>query len=92
MKCSSVVVGTDYNTKKRRIWAQGRLDTLAELKEKERATAIMINVDVLSPLQQVFILHFPSSIIYFIFHSLLFDSVMNGEFSILLYLFPILEL
>uniref|UniRef100_F1KZZ6 GTP-binding protein 6 n=1 Tax=Ascaris suum TaxID=6253 RepID=F1KZZ6_ASCSU len=50
--CSSVVVGTDYNTKKRRIWAQGRLDTLAELKEKERATAIMINVDVLSPLQQ----------------------------------------
>ncbi|VDM25414.1 unnamed protein product [Toxocara canis] len=50
--CSSVIVGTDYNTKKKRIWAQGRLDALAELKEKQRATALMLNVNLLSPLQQ----------------------------------------
>lgn len=51
--CSSVIVGTDYNTNKKRIWGEGRVQKLVEAKELYRATALMINVDMLSPVQQV---------------------------------------
>eukprot|EP00080_Pristionchus_pacificus_P010188 PDM70208.1 50S ribosome-binding GTPase [Pristionchus pacificus] len=49
---NSVIVGTDYNTKKARLWGEGRLHELIELKEESRATAVMVNVDRLSCMQQ----------------------------------------
>ncbi|KAK0410059.1 hypothetical protein QR680_004922 [Steinernema hermaphroditum] len=49
---NSVIVGTDYNTKKKRIWGAGRLDALVEVKNRHHVSAVMINVDILSPLQQ----------------------------------------
>uniref|UniRef100_A0A1I7YRZ3 Hflx-type G domain-containing protein n=2 Tax=Steinernema glaseri TaxID=37863 RepID=A0A1I7YRZ3_9BILA len=49
---NSVIVGTDYNTKKKRIWGAGRLDALVEVKNRHHISAVMVNVDMLSPLQQ----------------------------------------
>lgn len=49
----SVVVGTDYNTKKSRVWGEGRLEKLARMKEQLRVDALMLDVDMLTPLQQV---------------------------------------
>uniref|UniRef100_A0AAF5CZX2 Hflx-type G domain-containing protein n=1 Tax=Strongyloides stercoralis TaxID=6248 RepID=A0AAF5CZX2_STRER len=48
----SVIVGTDYTTKKKQIWGQGRIDSLLQLKSTCRVSAIMINVEYLTPLQQ----------------------------------------
>uniref|UniRef100_A0A0N5AXZ0 Hflx-type G domain-containing protein n=1 Tax=Syphacia muris TaxID=451379 RepID=A0A0N5AXZ0_9BILA len=50
---NTVVVGTDYSTISKRIWGTGRIERLVEEKEKCRATAVMINVAILSPMQQV---------------------------------------
>ncbi|TKR61334.1 hypothetical protein L596_028454 [Steinernema carpocapsae] len=49
---NSVVVGTDYNTKKKRIWGAGRVEALVDVKNSHHVTAVMVNVDMLSPLQQ----------------------------------------
>lgn len=48
-----MIVGTDYNTKKKYIWGEGRLEMLFNLKQNNNVSAIFINVDILSPLQQV---------------------------------------
>jgi 50S ribosomal subunit-associated GTPase HflX len=48
-----MVIGTDYNLRKKLIWGQGRLDTLKEKQMMSNATAVMINIDILSPIQQV---------------------------------------
>ncbi|CAB3397729.1 unnamed protein product [Caenorhabditis bovis] len=48
----SVILPVDYNTKRKTIWATGNIEKLIERKEQARATALMINVDVLSPTQQ----------------------------------------
>uniref|UniRef100_A0AC35UAZ0 Hflx-type G domain-containing protein n=1 Tax=Rhabditophanes sp. KR3021 TaxID=114890 RepID=A0AC35UAZ0_9BILA len=48
----SAIVGTDYNTKKKQIWGQGRLEALIELKASTRVSAVMLNIDILTPLQQ----------------------------------------
>ncbi|GMR59208.1 hypothetical protein PMAYCL1PPCAC_29403 [Pristionchus mayeri] len=49
---NSVIVGTDYNTKRARIWGEGRLHELMTLKEESRATALMVNVQRLTAMQQ----------------------------------------
>uniref|UniRef100_A0A7E4VI14 Hflx-type G domain-containing protein n=1 Tax=Panagrellus redivivus TaxID=6233 RepID=A0A7E4VI14_PANRE len=49
---TSVLVGTDYNTKKKLIWGGGRLEALMQHKLKHSVTAIMVNVDMLTPIQQ----------------------------------------
>uniref|UniRef100_A0A0N5BRY9 Hflx-type G domain-containing protein n=1 Tax=Strongyloides papillosus TaxID=174720 RepID=A0A0N5BRY9_STREA len=48
----SVIVGTDYTTKKKHIWGQGRVEDLLKLKVSSRVSALMINVDQITPLQQ----------------------------------------
>lgn len=50
---STLIIGTDYNTRKKLIWGQGRLDMLKEQQLQFNATAIMVNIDILSPHQQV---------------------------------------
>lgn len=50
---STVMVGTDKSVRKKFIWNQGRLESLLELKSSMNVTAIFINVDMLSPDQQV---------------------------------------
>lgn len=52
-KFSTVIVGTDYNTDKTYIWGQGRLNMLLNLKQENNVTAVVINVDMLTPVQQV---------------------------------------
>ncbi|PIC28353.1 hypothetical protein B9Z55_020304 [Caenorhabditis nigoni] len=48
----SLIMPVDYNTKRKSIWAAGNLEKLVSRREAARATALMINVDVLSPSQQ----------------------------------------
>uniref|UniRef100_A0A914DBS3 Hflx-type G domain-containing protein n=1 Tax=Acrobeloides nanus TaxID=290746 RepID=A0A914DBS3_9BILA len=50
---NTVMVGTDKSVRKKFIWNQGRLESLLELKSSMNVTAIFINVDMLSPDQQV---------------------------------------
>lgn len=49
---SSLIMPVDYNTKRKSIWASGNLEKLVARREAARATALMVNVDVLSPSQQ----------------------------------------
>jgi GTP-binding protein HflX len=49
---TSAIVGTDYNTKKKLIWGAGRIEALLEHKHKNSVTAVMVNVDMLTPVQQ----------------------------------------
>lgn len=51
-----MIVGTDYNTKRKLIWGSGQLENLAEKKQQMMVSALMINVDMLSPLQQVHVM------------------------------------
>lgn len=62
-----MVIGTDYTVRKKFIWGSGRLDALKEQQMKSNATAVMINVDILSPVQQVINSNY---IVYFISFSL----------------------
>lgn len=48
----SLIMPVDYNTKRKSIWATGNLEKLVARREEARATALMVNVDVLSPNQQ----------------------------------------
>ncbi|KAK5976847.1 hypothetical protein GCK32_004062 [Trichostrongylus colubriformis] len=48
----STILGVDYNTKRKRVWGPGQLEALASMKQQSRVTALMVNVDMLSPLQQ----------------------------------------
>ncbi|CAD6193654.1 unnamed protein product [Caenorhabditis auriculariae] len=48
----SLVVPVDYNTKRKGLWPRGRTEKLLERREQVRATALMINVEMLSPMQQ----------------------------------------
>ncbi|EFP01947.1 hypothetical protein CRE_22804 [Caenorhabditis remanei] len=48
----SLIMPVDYNTKRKSIWAAGNLEKLVARRETARATALMVNVDVLSPAQQ----------------------------------------
>ncbi|EGT35308.1 hypothetical protein CAEBREN_11668 [Caenorhabditis brenneri] len=48
----SLIMPVDYNTKRKSIWATGNLEKLVARREEARATALMVNVDVLSPTQQ----------------------------------------
>lgn len=50
---STMIIGTDYSVRKKMIWGKGRVDALKEHQVQSNATAVMINVDILSPLQQV---------------------------------------
>ncbi|KAK6058631.1 hypothetical protein COOONC_03800 [Cooperia oncophora] len=45
-------MGVDYNTKRKRVWGTGQLEALARIKQQSRVTALMVNVDMLSPIQQ----------------------------------------
>ncbi|KAI6198388.1 putative GTP-binding protein 6 [Aphelenchoides fujianensis] len=47
-----MVIGTDYSVRKKTIWGLGRLDSLKEEQVKCGASSVMINVDILSPVQQ----------------------------------------
>ncbi|KAH7710202.1 GTP-binding protein HflX [Aphelenchoides avenae] len=49
---SSVMVGTDRNTKKKLMWGKGRLERLMEHKASMNVTSIMVNVRMLTPVQQ----------------------------------------
>uniref|UniRef100_A0A7I4YVK6 Hflx-type G domain-containing protein n=1 Tax=Haemonchus contortus TaxID=6289 RepID=A0A7I4YVK6_HAECO len=48
----SAVMGVDYNTKRKGVWGTGQLEALVNMKAKSRVTALMVNVDMLSPIQQ----------------------------------------
>uniref|UniRef100_A0A915PU86 Hflx-type G domain-containing protein n=1 Tax=Setaria digitata TaxID=48799 RepID=A0A915PU86_9BILA len=48
----TLTVSTDYSTEKKRLWGKGRIERIIAVKEKICATALMIDVDVLSPEQQ----------------------------------------
>ncbi|EFP01963.1 hypothetical protein CRE_22870 [Caenorhabditis remanei] len=48
----SLIMPVDYNTKRKSIGATGNLEKLVARRETARATALMVNVDVLSPAQQ----------------------------------------
>ncbi|KAM3717992.1 putative GTP-binding protein [Dirofilaria immitis] len=48
----TTAISTDYSTKKNRLWGKGRLERIIALNEKICATALMIDVDILSPKQQ----------------------------------------
>ncbi|WKY13287.1 hypothetical protein Q1695_004251 [Nippostrongylus brasiliensis] len=48
----STIVGVDYSTKRKRVWGTGQLEALLRKKEQTRVSALMVNVDMLSPLQQ----------------------------------------
>ncbi|KJH41576.1 hypothetical protein DICVIV_12453 [Dictyocaulus viviparus] len=48
----SAIFGVDYNTKRKTVWGSGQIDALITIKEQARVTALMVNVDMLSPLQQ----------------------------------------
>uniref|UniRef100_A0A1I7UN68 Hflx-type G domain-containing protein n=1 Tax=Caenorhabditis tropicalis TaxID=1561998 RepID=A0A1I7UN68_9PELO len=48
----SLIMPVDYNTKRKSVWASGNLEKLIARRETARATALMVNVDVLSPSQQ----------------------------------------
>lgn len=49
----TTAVSTDRSTKKHRLWGSGRIKRVISLKEEIGATALMIDVDILSPKQQV---------------------------------------
>uniref|UniRef100_A0A8R1TWV7 Hflx-type G domain-containing protein n=1 Tax=Onchocerca volvulus TaxID=6282 RepID=A0A8R1TWV7_ONCVO len=48
----TTAISTDRSTKKKRLWGKGRLERIIALYEKINATALMIDVDILSPKQQ----------------------------------------
>ncbi|VDN23716.1 unnamed protein product [Gongylonema pulchrum] len=48
----TTAVSTDTSTAKKRLWGIGRIERVIALKEKIGATALMIDVDILSPKQQ----------------------------------------
>ncbi|VDO69186.1 unnamed protein product [Heligmosomoides polygyrus] len=48
----SAVIGVDYNTKRRSVWGPGQIEKLVRMKQQSRVTALMVNVDMLTPLQQ----------------------------------------
>ncbi|CAG9531476.1 unnamed protein product [Cercopithifilaria johnstoni] len=48
----TTAVSTDRSTRKKRLWGEGRIERIIALKEKISATALMIDVDILSPRQQ----------------------------------------
>ncbi|KAK6029964.1 hypothetical protein OSTOST_03910, partial [Ostertagia ostertagi] len=48
----STIVGVDYNTKRKRVWGRGQLEALVSKKQQSRVSALMVNVDMLSPIQQ----------------------------------------
>ncbi|KAJ1345757.1 hypothetical protein KIN20_000362 [Parelaphostrongylus tenuis] len=48
----STVLGVDYNTKRKTVWGSGQIEALMRMKQQSRVTAMMVNVDMLSPLQQ----------------------------------------
>lgn len=50
---SCMIIGTDYTVRKKLIWGSGRLESLQEEQQKVGATAVFVNVDILSPVQQV---------------------------------------
>ncbi|KAI6213888.1 hypothetical protein M3Y94_00204500 [Aphelenchoides besseyi] len=47
-----IVIGTDYTVRKKLIWGHGRLESVKEQQIQSGATSVMINIDVLSPIQQ----------------------------------------
>ncbi|KAL6744194.1 hypothetical protein Aduo_017154 [Ancylostoma duodenale] len=49
----SVVMGVDYNTKRKAVWGSGQIEALVRKKMQARVTALMVNVDMLTPFQQV---------------------------------------
>ncbi|VDN03387.1 unnamed protein product [Thelazia callipaeda] len=49
----TVCVNTDRSTEKKRLWGEGRIERVISLKEEIAATALMIDVKILSPRQQV---------------------------------------
>ncbi|EYB82032.1 hypothetical protein Y032_0368g56 [Ancylostoma ceylanicum] len=48
----SVVMGVDYNTKRKAVWGSGQIEALVRKKMQSRVTALMVNVDMLTPFQQ----------------------------------------
>ncbi|CAJ0589300.1 unnamed protein product [Cylicocyclus nassatus] len=48
----STVMGVDYNTKRKTVWGRGQIETLLRKKMQSRVSALMVNVDMLTPVQQ----------------------------------------
>ena len=51
--CSCTIIGADYTVRKKLIWGIGRLENLKREQQRVGATAILVNIDILSPTQQV---------------------------------------
>ncbi|KIH51553.1 putative GTP-binding protein HflX [Ancylostoma duodenale] len=45
-------MGVDYNTKRKAVWGSGQIEALVRKKMQSRVTALMVNVDMLTPFQQ----------------------------------------
>ena len=59
--CRSNIIGVDYSTKRKTIWGAGKIQDLLREKHENGFSALMINVDMLTPIQQVLfflIIHF----------------------------------
>ncbi|VDM71253.1 unnamed protein product [Strongylus vulgaris] len=52
-------MGVDYNTKRKAVWGRGQIETLVRKKMQSRVTALMVNVDMLSPQELFKIFHVP---------------------------------
>uniref|UniRef100_A0A1I7X1T5 Transferred entry: 3.1.21.10 n=1 Tax=Heterorhabditis bacteriophora TaxID=37862 RepID=A0A1I7X1T5_HETBA len=49
----SAIVGVDYNTKRKSVWGTGQIKSLVKLKHQNRVSAVMVNIEILTPMQQV---------------------------------------
>jgi hypothetical protein len=70
----SAVVAADDSRNKKLLFGRGRLDALKELKQQENVTAIMVNTDILSPLQQVLLIFSIDSFMTF-FCTIIIDRI-----------------
>ncbi|PAV70740.1 hypothetical protein WR25_05373 [Diploscapter pachys] len=48
----SEMIAVDYHTKKKTIWGRGNVQNIRKMAVENRATAVMVNIDSLTPMQQ----------------------------------------
>ena len=46
------MIAVDYHTKKKTIWGSGNVANIRKMAVENRATAVMVNIDSLTPMQQ----------------------------------------
>ena len=51
------MIAVDYHTKKKTIWGRGNVENIRKMAVENRATAVMVNIDSLTPMQQQVEMH-----------------------------------